>query len=330
MNSEKLLIQQKQEKNTVDPTFYVYFDEWHGKIISISNKKQNKLEYPFLKTKDLIARDLMTGKKSIKRYVVADDFGKNYKIVLRDNYLRLKKAEEYLSKIKETAFSTEQDINIISYLTDYKLEINLSEDLFYKITGSKTNTEIHIENEHEFEDLYFYITKKNNPNILYKTLNVNPVDLVKNHRKLFDLADLRTLAKLKDIDIYTKRVFKTYGLKTKHNFIGSDSRKVKKRTHTYIYPKHFEDNTTFTVSPSTQGWIIRSNFENPHEYKIYNDLHLFLTGNNPNQLLDRIIIPIDKIGNHQEYIVQTQVDPATCKILVGEQGKNINFKFEEI
>ena len=57
---------------------------------------------------------------------------------------------------------------------------------------------------------------------------------------------------------------------------------------------------------------------------------MFLTVNNPNQLLDKIVVPLDKMGNYQECIVQTQVDPTTCKILVGEQGKNINFKFEEI
>jgi len=330
MSLNKLLIQEKPDSNTPH-SFYVYFDEWHGNIISIASKKQNNIEYPYLLTTDPTVKDLMTGTKSLKKYVVAEDYQtQSYKIVLRDNYLRLKKAEEYLSKVSELSLSSDQDINIVAYLSDYKIQVYISEELFYKITGLKGNSAVHIENTHGFDDLKFYITRKNNPNILYQTISINPVDLVTNKAQLFDLSRLRTKVQLRDIDIYTKRVFKTYGLKVKHQFVENEFRNNKKRKHIYIQNKDYDDDAIFSVSPSTQGWIIRSNFENPHEYKIYNDLRLYLTGNNPNQLLDRIIIPIDKIGNHQEYIVQTQVDPATCKILVGEQGKNINFKFEEI
>lgn len=330
MSLNKLLIQQKPDSSTPH-SFYVYFDEWHGTIISIASKKQDNIKHPYLLTKDPTVKDLMKGTKSLKKYVVAEDYQtQSYKIVLRDNYLRLKKAEEYLSKITKTPLSSEQDINIIAYLSDYKVQIYISEDLFYKITGNKGNSEVHIENTHSFDDLKFYITRKNNPNILYQTLSVNPVDLVTNKTQLFDLSRLSTKVQLGDIDIYTKRVFKTYGLKIKHQYIENELRNNQKRKHTYIQNKDYIDEAIFTVSPSTQGWIIRSNFEHPHEYKIYNDLRLYLTGNNPNQLLDKIVIPIDKIGNHQEYIVQTQVDPTTCKILVGEQGKNINFKFEDI
>jgi len=331
MSSKNLLIQQKPESSTPDHSFYVYFDEWHGNIISVANKKLDKLNYPYLRTTDDVCRDLMTGKKSVKKYVVAESYEtQSYKIVLRENFLRLKKAEEYLSKIKEVSLSTEPDISLVCYLSDYKLETSISEELFYKITGLKGNSEIYIENENQFEDLKFYITKKNNPHELYQAISINPADLIKNKNIVYDLSHLRTRAKLANVDIYTKRVFKNYGLKIKHNFVQAELRSVRKRSHLSIYEKFFEDNTAFSVSSSTQGWIIRSNFEHPHEYKIYSDLRLYLTGNNPNQLLDRIIIPIDKIGNYQEYIVQTQVDPTTCKILVGEQGKNINFKFEDI
>ena len=125
-------------------------------------------------------------------------------------------------------------------------------------------------------------------------------------------------------------MFKSYGLKIKHNYVKTVPRTVRKRVYTHINSKQFIDQTTFSVSPSTQGWIIRSNFEHAHEYKIYGDLSLFLIGNDPNHLLGKILIPFDKIGNYQEYIVQTEVDPTACKILVGEQGKNISFKIEDI
>ena len=331
MSSKNLLIQQKPESSTPDHSFYVYFDEWHGNIISVANKKLDKLNYPYLRTTDGVCRDLMTGKKSVKKYVVAESYEtQSYKIVLRENFLRLKKAEEYLSKIKEVSLSTEPDISLVCYLSDYKLETSISEELFYKITGLKGNSEIYIENENQFEDLKFYITKKNNPNVLYVSIRVNPKDLVQQGNIVHDISNLKTKVEIKNIDIYTKRVFKTYGLKIKHNYVKTVPRTVRKRVYTHINSEQFIDQTTFSVSSSTQGWIIRSNFEHAHEYKIYHDLNLFLIGSDPNHLLDKIVIPFDKIGNYQEYIVQTQVDPTTCKILIGEQGKNISFKIEDI
>ena len=47
-------------------------------------------------------------------------------------------------------------------------------------------------------------------------------------------------------------------------------------------------------------------------------------------MLDRIILPYEKVGYNQECIVKTKVDPTICKILIGEEGRNIDFKFEEI
>lgn len=331
MTSEPLLIQKKSDPSLTDPNFYVYFDEWHGKIISITNKPLSKSDYSMLKTQDHIVKDLMTGIKSIKNYVVAEDYQtQSFKIVERKNYLRLKKEEDFLSKIVETPLSTEQDINIVAYLVDYKLEVNISDELFYSITGVKGNSDVHIDSSHQFEDLKFYITKKNNPNVLYDSIKINPRDLVQQGNIVYDISNLKTKLEIKNIDIYTKRVFKSYGLKIKHNYVKTVPRTVKKRVYTHINSKQFIDQTTFSVSPSTQGWIIRSNFEHAHEYKIYGDLSLFLIGNDPNHLLGKILIPFDKIGNYQEYIVQTQVDPSTCKILVGEQGKNISFKIEDI
>ena len=96
MSLNKLLIQQKPDSNTPH-SFYVYFDEWHGTIISIASKKQDNIKYPYLLTKDPTVKELMKGTKSLRRYVVAEDYQtQSHKIVLRDNYLRLKNQKNIL------------------------------------------------------------------------------------------------------------------------------------------------------------------------------------------------------------------------------------------
>ena len=87
---------------------------------------------------------------------------------------------------------------------------------------------------------------------------------------------------------------------------------------------------TFSVSASTAGWIVKSNFRDPSEQKIYGDVIMFLTGNDPHQLYDRVVIPYGNLGWGKEYVIRTKVDPATCKLLLGETGKNITFKFEDL
>jgi hypothetical protein len=147
-----------------------------------------------------------------------------------------------------------------------------------------------------------------------------------------DLKHLKTKIPIREIRIVTKRIFRNYGLKFKENYVNVDykTRKSASRYKTRMYSKDYENWTTFSISPSTSGWILRCNFDDPHEHKIYRDLKIFLTGDEPTELLDRIVIPFDKLKKDNEFIIKTQVDPKTCNMLLGEDGRNVTFKLEEI
>lgn len=330
MSSEISLI--KQVKLPSNPhKFYVYFDEWSGNITAISNKVREELKDPYLDTTDPVVADLMKGIKNTKKYVVAD-LVDGFKLVEKKNYLRIKQAENYLSKLSQVKTTVNKDLNVVLYLTDYKVEVNVSTDLVYQLTGKVNASEIKIQRDSSYEKIVLYIVEKNNPLRLLETIEIDPIDLIEKGYILFDFFNLRNTIALADVDILTRRIFKSYGLKIKQNYVTVDYGLAQnnKRFHTRVNTSTTEEFATFTVSPSTQGWIIKSNFIDPHEHKIYKDVNMFLTGNNPNMLLDSIIIPFDKIGYNQEHIVKTKVDPTTCKILLGPEGKNITFKFEEI
>ena len=330
MLSQVLLKQISKDKKH-SHKFFVYFDEWTGFIQAITNKPDKKIMHPHIITDDPICSKLIQGTISTKKYLVAE-FLEGMKLVQKDKHVRIRKAEEQLTKITEIPLTTESDINVILYLTDYKMEVNIKSELIYKLSGKQQNSKIIVNQKRDYDNLHLFLTSKNNPMHLLANIEIDIIELLEAGYKVIDLDYLKNKIELKSIDILTKRIFKSYGIKYKNNYLNPDYgyRVTNKRRHIKVLEDTWSDPTAFSISPSTQGWILRSNFVNPSEYKIYKDIKMFLTTSNPNAMLDRIIIPYDKIGYNQEYIVKTKVDPTECMILIGEEGRNIDFKFEEI
>ena len=78
----------------------------------------------------------------------------------KDNVLRLRKAENVLSKLNNVSYEIENDINIVFYINDWKMEINFSQDTLFRMTGSRTakNTSIDGDQTKPFD---FYLIKDN-------------------------------------------------------------------------------------------------------------------------------------------------------------------------
>jgi len=327
IQSEPLLKPAIEEKP--QPSFYVYYDEWTGEIIQITNKPRTS-DYPYIKTQDSNASKLMMGILSISKYQVAE-LVDGLKLLPKDNVVRIREAENILSKIRKVKYDVESDINIIMYINDYKMEVNFSQDTLYKMTGKRFNKNTSINPEKgEYDTMELYVIRHNDPTFLIDTIEIDPLDLMTNGYKIYDLSHLRTICGLGDIDILTKRIFKSYGVKYRHYYTGSDyhRRKSQRRTHKKIQTG--EQFAAFSISPSNQGWIIKSNFDDPAEYKLYRDLTLFITADDPTYLLQKIHIPLANLGNRQEFVVNTQLDIHNSRILLGEHAKNITFRLEEI
>ena len=310
------------------PKYHVYYDEWTGEIKNITSKLKQS-DYLNFVTDDNTAAEIMMGILNPKNFTVMDT-PDGSRIVHKNSALKIKKAEDQLSKIRVVPVTVDSDINVIFYMDSWKLEVNINQDTLYKLTGKRFNTKFSKADNTENTELDLYLIKHNNPLILVDTIRIDPIELINNGFMIFDMSHLATKIGLGDIDVLTRRIFKSYGLKIKQNYVTTDyhTRKSHRRMHIDILDTSRW--CTFTVSPSTGGWIIKSNFDDPNEQKIYKDLTIFLTGNNPNELKDKIKIPFEKIGQKQEFLVKTKVDPTTCKLLMGEEGRNITFKYEEI
>ena len=326
MSSEPKLISVIGEKPL--PKYYVYFDEWSGEITNITNKAKRS-DDPYIITEDKTAADLMMGLLNPKKFLVSDITGE-YVLVPKSDHINLRKAEEILSKVPDVPLTVDSDINIIVYINSWIMEVNINQDTMFRLTGRRFNRKFKKEDNVSGSELDLYIIKHNNPHYLIDTIKIDPIELMNNGYIIFDMSHLKNVCGLGEIDVLTKRVFKSYGLKTKQNYVNVDyhTRKSHRRINTII--TNTDKWTTFTISPSTEGWIIKSNFDDPNEQKIYRDLNIYLVGDDPNYLHDRIKIPYSHIGWQQEYIAETKVDPRWCRLMMGEEGKNVTFNFEEI
>jgi hypothetical protein len=326
MNTEPRLISVVGEKPL--PKYYVFYDEWSGEIHSVGNKFKD-IGQSVLYTEDSTAAEILLGHLNPRKYIVNDTASGTF-IMAKKDALRIKAEEDQLSKIVTVPLSVDREINVIAYVDSMMLEINIHNDVVLRMAGNNINKKFAKAHNQNNTILYFYIVQKNNPNILYKTIKIDPIDLINNGYVLYDLYDLSTKVALGNIDVLTRRVFKSYGLKTKNRYVSLDfnKRKTSKRNTIHITDNNPE--AAFIVSQSTKGWIFKSNFTNPEEIRIYSDLDLYIIGKSPNELRGRIKIPKTELGYGKEYLVNTTVDLSTSKFLVGESGKNITFNYEEI
>jgi len=332
MSLSPLLIKANPDKPK--PVYYVYYDEWSGDIKHVTNRLYPDVKEQYLKTDSEDAAKLIKGEIDRKKYMVTE-IENVPTLIVRHEYLSLKKAENALSIVPVNKDNNNRDLNIVFYNTSYKMEINLSEDLVYKMTGTRYGKKLQPTGEN-FPMIDLWLINRKNPQLLLKTVRLNPFDLIEHGYKLFDLSSLQTKISLNDVYVLTKRIFHTYGIKRKETFTGQAEygRKKQSRRHVIqIQSASITNNKVdymFSVSQTTGAWIVKSNFLDPTRLKIYRDIELYVTRQNPNYYLGKIHIPLEKIGNYQELYIKTDIDLLEAHFIVKDNNKNITFKHEEL
>lgn len=325
MQSDTLLAVKRKEKRP--PKFHVYYDEWSGNILSITRAQKPEISQPFIVTEDPVAGELLMGKLNPKKYTVAE-LADGPALIPKQDASTIRKEEYRLSLIPRIPINSEADINIVLYVEDWVMEVNISEDTMYNLTGSRFARKF---SDSENTKLSFYFIAENNPFRLLDTVEVDLLELFNNGYILLDLSELKTVIGLGEVRVLTKRMFKNYGLKVKQNYVNIDhrSRKSLKRYSVKLRPPSYQKSTLFTIQKTNTGWNIKSNFDNPEEHRIYKDLKIFITGEEPTELLQTITVPYGYIGKEQIYFFETTLNPKQCKFLMGEDGRNLSFKIEE-
>lgn len=197
-NLRKLIADTKVDSNT-----YVYYDQESGKIKKIGGKSKNT-DLSYIITDSKIVEPIMKGLKGLDDYVVEYDISKK-KLNLKE--IKKPETEDARSLLTFKAVPKQQKTRKIDVLIQQDLKnkcwkIKLSK----AIVESLINESIYIRS-----NLFFSITKKNDPNVLYRTISCPIGELVKEE----NLEGKSFLFKYdteyqKDISVYTSNYFDVY------------------------------------------------------------------------------------------------------------------------
>ncbi len=319
------------------PQYFIYYDEWSGDIKHVTNKLYSNLDEQYIKTDSQDASKLIKGEIDRKKYMVTD-IENIPTLIPRHKYLSLKKAENALSLVPETDSNRTQELNIVFYSNSYKMEVNLSEDLVYKLTGTRYGAKLTPTGEN-FPIIELYLIHKKNPQLLLGTVRINPFDLINEGYLIHDLSHLKTRLSLGEVDVLTKRIFTTYGVKRKEIWSGAADYGKKKTTRRHQIKlidgittnnPNVKENFMFSVSQATGAWILKSQFEDATTHNIYRDIVLFVTNKNPNEYLGKIHVPYEKIGKYQEHYIKTDIALDKAHFIVKDNNKHITMIHKEL
>tara|TARA_A100001035_G_C27706600_1_gene465111 strand:- start:396 stop:1061 length:666 start_codon:yes stop_codon:yes gene_type:complete len=213
------------------------------------------------------------------------------------------------------------------------MEVNFSQETLYKMTGRRKFREVKInpEKDGKYDKITLYLIKENDPNFLIETIDIDPAQLIVDGYNMYDMSKLRNVCGLGEVRVMTRKIFKSYGMKRKLYFGQADfvSRLSKRRNEVQIKQQSEDISTTFTIiKKDNNQHYLKSNFDNPHETRIYSDLILYYTPKkNPNQLLGYIHVPIKEIGYQKEYYISSEHSFEDCSFLCRAENNNITFDY---
>lgn len=204
ITEEQLLLSQIKK----DDSFrYVFYNAEDGAVISVSNEINNFI-LPYVTVTYDDVKDILEGK----------EFQVNYKVVFspdEKDFVLIKKdqEEELLETIHDVIFQVPYSVdtsnpivydtmNDLTFIQDYsdtcwKIYINGT------LASSLKQKNIYFDKKYEI-----YVTAKNDPNILYKTIDLPLRDLIENFYYILPFDDIEY--KETPISLYCKKLFTKY------------------------------------------------------------------------------------------------------------------------
>lgn len=197
------LIKEINDQISTVSTSFVYYDKETGKIQKISNKKEEYKDFECFKIETEVVKDIILGKKKSDNFVVTYD--------LFEKRLTVKEAS-YESELGSELNSIRYKLYEIPNTEDSNYDVKIIQDFKKKCwrikLGKETIKELKNSRYNSNDLIYFSITQKHNPNILYKALEIKLKELL-NDEIVYEFSYDWEFNK-SDISIYTPKFFKSY------------------------------------------------------------------------------------------------------------------------
>lgn len=192
---------------------YVYYNSDNGELYSISNE-YSEIDFPYVIVPVNEVKNILTSHDSIHDYkVIFSPDEKDFVLVKKDQ------EEEILETIHDVIFQIPFTVDTsIPLIYDTMNDLTFIQD--YGDTCWKIYINSSLANSLKDKNLYFdkhyyiYVTAKNDPNILYKTMRVSMANIINEGYFIipFDNIDYSELP----ISLYCKKIFVKYQyIKTK-------------------------------------------------------------------------------------------------------------------
>jgi hypothetical protein len=193
--------------------YYIIFDKNSGKIKSISNTSKEVTDpenYMQTESWNPVCKRITKGKASLKRYgMIWDLVNEVWDIDFRSTTLIIEAKHNKLIPFKHGADPTGTEIFAKVFYEDAKILIEANKR---NISGLKNLSDITEIATSENKLLDIYVTRKNDPDYLISSIEIDPLTLFKHGKQLLDLPTaINEMADWGNISLYAKTVFNNYG-----------------------------------------------------------------------------------------------------------------------
>jgi len=191
--SELLNLFKKLSENKIETALksYVYYNSATGKVYKVSNRKISDSEYSILEVSFNDTEDLLSGKKRTDDYIVVPSETTSLPVLKLLNSLILTSDVEHRC-YKLPVKLGHSNVNIIKNLKTQSWDLQLD-----------AQTALICSAENSKNTLYFSITKKDDPNILYRS-----IEFFNNTTSIPFAYDFEYMDET--VSIYSSKYFNTY------------------------------------------------------------------------------------------------------------------------
>lgn len=188
------------------PEFYIYYEKSSGIIKKISGKKEDIFEdTDILEANYAEVKDIYEGKKSFNDYIVSYDIKlKSFSLILKDINIKTFDINEYLFKIP-LLDDTNSDLVVVQNFKKMLWEIKINKKIIQSVKENGVSS---------YSKLFFSITKKDDPNIIYRSFRFNINEILEKHTVTIPFVCYQE--ELENVSVFTNKYFDTYSYKVKH------------------------------------------------------------------------------------------------------------------
>jgi len=210
----------KAVNEALSASIKIYYNKFSGEIVgSCPHDHEIDIDDPSVIVIRTVADKIL---ENTSQYVVAFDKDTNtIQPTKKSEVIKLLKPESKLFEIKKVNDIIENvDIAITIYKDDSILTLSLNPAIINRTSMPLLMSQLQFE---EGSALNLFITKKNNPNVMFKSICVDLNDFLSESKNIkilkYDISDILQNTSVDGISIYTRQVFEHYAWQIKDRFI---------------------------------------------------------------------------------------------------------------